>query len=92
MSERLERFQREARKSLAALNHPNIAAIYGLEDSGDTHALVMELAEGPDARRPHPPSGRFLLRMWCSLRDKYATHWNTQTNAASSIATSSPPT
>ena len=44
--ERLERFQREARV-LAALNHPNIAAIYGLEDSGDTHALVMELAEGP---------------------------------------------
>jgi Tol biopolymer transport system component len=30
-----------------ALNHPNIASIYGLEDSGSTHALVMELAEGP---------------------------------------------
>jgi len=45
-SERLARFQREARM-LASLTHPNIAAIYGLEDSGDTHALVMELAEGP---------------------------------------------
>jgi serine/threonine protein kinase len=40
--ERLARFQREA-KMLAALNHPNIAAIYGLEQSGETHYLVMEL-------------------------------------------------
>ena len=31
---------------LAALNHPNIAAIYGFEDSGSTHALVLELVEG----------------------------------------------
>jgi Tol biopolymer transport system component len=45
-SDRLGRFSREA-KVLAALNHPNIAAIYGLEDSGATHALVMELVEGP---------------------------------------------
>lgn len=44
-SDRLGRFSREA-KVLAALNHPNIAAIYGLEDSGTTHALVMELVEG----------------------------------------------
>jgi eukaryotic-like serine/threonine-protein kinase len=44
--ERLARFAREARL-LAALNHPGIASIYGLEDSGDTHALVMELVEGP---------------------------------------------
>ncbi len=35
------------RKSLASLNHSNIAAIYGLEDSDATHALVMELVEGP---------------------------------------------
>jgi eukaryotic-like serine/threonine-protein kinase len=40
--ERLARFEREARV-LAALNHPHIAAIYGLED----HAIVMELVEGP---------------------------------------------
>jgi len=44
--DRLGRFGREA-KVLAALNHPNIASIYGLEDSGATHALVMELVEGP---------------------------------------------
>ena len=43
--ERLARFSREARV-LASLNHPNIAAIYGLEDSDDKHALVLELVEG----------------------------------------------
>ena len=43
---RLARFDREA-KTLAALNHPNIAAIYGLERSGAQIALVMELVEGP---------------------------------------------
>src|SRR3954466_15655677 len=45
-AERLARFQREA-EVLAALNHPNIAAIYGLERSGAPTALVMELVEGP---------------------------------------------
>ena len=44
--QRMARFEREA-QFLAALNHPNIAAIYGLEDSGATRALVMELVEGP---------------------------------------------
>ena len=44
--DRLARFQREA-EVLASLNHPNIAAIYGLEDTGETKALVMELIEGP---------------------------------------------
>ena len=48
-SERLARFQREA-KMLAALNHPNIAAIYGLEQSGSTHYLVMELVPGETLR------------------------------------------
>jgi len=45
-AERLARFDREA-KTLAALNHPNIAAIYGLERSDGQTALVMELVEGP---------------------------------------------
>src|SRR5688572_30248909 len=44
--ERLVRFQREA-EVLARLNHPNIAAIYGLEKSDGTAAIVMELVEGP---------------------------------------------
>jgi serine/threonine-protein kinase len=46
-SDRLARFQREA-EVLASLNHPNIAAIYGLEESGGGTALVMELVEGDD--------------------------------------------
>ena len=44
-AERMARFEREA-QVLAALNHPNIAAIYGLEESDGVRALVMELAEG----------------------------------------------
>jgi eukaryotic-like serine/threonine-protein kinase len=46
-ADRMARFQREA-KTLAALNHPNIAHIHGLEDSGGVRALVMELVEGED--------------------------------------------
>jgi eukaryotic-like serine/threonine-protein kinase len=46
-TDRLARFQREA-KTLASLNHPHIAAIYGLEESGGVTALVMELVEGDD--------------------------------------------
>jgi len=44
--ERLARFEREA-QILASLNHQHIARVYGLETSGDTIALVMELVEGP---------------------------------------------
>src|SRR5262245_14135105 len=57
-SERLARFQREA-EVLASLNHPYIAAVYGLARSGNTTALVMELIDGPTladciVRRPVP--------------------------------------
>ena len=44
--DRLARFQREA-QILARLNHPNIAAIHGIEESEGTRALVLELVEGP---------------------------------------------
>src|SRR2546425_11492124 len=44
-TERVARFEREARV-LASLNHPNIAAIYGLEQSGERKFLVMELVGG----------------------------------------------
>jgi serine/threonine protein kinase len=55
---RLARFTREA-QTLAALNHPNIAQIHGLEESGGVRALIMELADGDDlavhiARGPMP--------------------------------------
>ena len=46
-TDRIARFQREAR-TLASLNHPNIAHIHGLEDSNGVRALVMELVEGED--------------------------------------------
>jgi len=45
--ERLARFEREA-KTLASLNHPNIAQVYGFEKSAGMHALVMELVAGED--------------------------------------------
>ena len=56
--ERVARFQREA-QVLASLNHPHIAAIYGLEESNGVQALVLELVEGPTladriARGPVP--------------------------------------
>ena len=57
-ADRLARFKREA-QTLAALAHPNIAAIYGFEESGTTRALIMELVPGSDlsaimARGPIP--------------------------------------
>ncbi|HEX7779086.1 MAG TPA: protein kinase [Vicinamibacterales bacterium] len=45
--DRLARVTREA-QTLASLNHPNIAHIHGLEESGGVRALVMELVEGDD--------------------------------------------
>ena len=63
--DRLARFEREA-TVLASLNHPNVAHIYGVEESNGISALVMELVDGPTladliaehrgtgvARRPH---------------------------------------
>ena len=43
--DRLVRFEREA-QILASLNHPNIAQIYGLEGTGASHCIVMELVDG----------------------------------------------
>src|SRR5262245_29835825 len=45
-ADRLARFKREA-QVLASLDHPNIGAIYGFEDSDAMHALVLQLVEGP---------------------------------------------
>lgn len=51
--ERLARFWREAH-TLASLNHPNIAAIYGLEESAELDYLVLELVEGDTLHGPLP--------------------------------------
>jgi Tol biopolymer transport system component len=57
--ERLVRFEREA-QLLASLNHPNIAGIYGLEDSTGVPALVLELVEGPTLAEMLATSARRL--------------------------------
>lgn len=63
----LKRFEREARL-LASLSHPNIAALYGLEESAGVRALVLELIDGPTLReriegRPmRPPEAARIAR------------------------------
>jgi serine/threonine protein kinase len=54
--DRLARFEREARV-LASLDHPNIAVIYGLDESSAHRALVMELVPGRSLDRVIPPGG-----------------------------------
>ena len=77
--DRLARFQREA-QVLASLNHPGIAAIYGIEKSDDTQALVLELVEGPTladriAKGPIPLSP--VLRAGHALVDVLRCVWPT---------------
>ncbi len=50
--DRLARFTREA-QILASLNHPNIAAIYGIEEANGTRAACAGVGRGTDARRPN---------------------------------------
>jgi len=58
--ERLARFEREARV-LASLNHPGIAAIYGLEQSDGRPFLVLEFVPGETLRGPLPPEEALAL-------------------------------
>jgi serine/threonine protein kinase len=73
--DRLARFTREA-QTLAALNHPNIAHIHGLEEGGGIRALVMELVEGEDLAqrlvRGPIPSDRFRKQLpgWSAMARK----------------------
>ncbi len=55
-SERLQRFQSEAR-AVAAMNHPNIVTIHGVETAGDIHFIAMELVEGQTLRKMIPKGG-----------------------------------
>jgi serine/threonine-protein kinase len=84
-TERLARFQREA-EVLASLNHPNIAAIHGFEESNVVKALVMELVEGPTladriAHRPIPTDER------CPSPSRLPKPSKPHTNKGSSTAT-----
>ena len=89
-ADRLARFQREA-EVLAALNHPNIAAIYGLEKTAEFTALVMELVEGDDlSQRIARGAIRSMKR--CRSRSKSPRRWKPRTSRGSSIAISNPQT
>ena len=64
--ERVARFRREAR-TLASLNHPHIAAIYGLEEFDSTDLLVLELVEGQHPSGPLPVAE--ALRIGAQIAD-----------------------
>ena len=83
--ERLSRFQREA-KMLAALNHPNIATIHGLEQSGGTSYLVMELVSGETLAERIKRDGRFRLKKRSPLRSRSPKRSKPRTRKASFTA------
>jgi serine/threonine protein kinase len=89
-ADRTARFRREA-QILASLNHPLIAAIYGVEDSGATPVLVLELVEGMTLA-----DGSALVpcgsKRPSASPSKLPTLWKPRTNAASFIGISSRPT
>ena len=83
--ERLARFEREA-KTLASLNHPHIAAIYGLADDDGVRALVLELVEGDDLSQ-RIARGAIPLDEALPIAKQIARHWKRRTSRGSSIAT-----
>jgi len=90
-ADRVARFEREAHV-LASLNHPHIAQIYGVEESGGVLALVMELVDGRTlAEMPWALPGSRSMRRSTS-RGRLPKHSKPPTSRALSIATSSRPT
>ena len=83
-AERLARFQREA-EVLASLNHPHIAAIYGLEDADGVKALVLELVEGPRLRIASLKGRSHSTKRYRSPA-KLPRRWKPHTSRASFIA------
>ena len=90
MPERVARFEREAR-ILAALNHPRIGAIYGLEYLDGMPALILELVEGPTLAERLGDGPLPWRRRWQS-RSPSRRRSKRHTSAASSTGISSPPT
>jgi eukaryotic-like serine/threonine-protein kinase len=88
--ERLARFRREAHL-LAALNHPNIAAIHGLDEADGKPFLVLELVPGEDLARGSS-AGRSPWTRPCPSRARWPRPSRRPTRRASSTATSSPRT
>ena len=89
--DRLARFKREA-QVLASLNHPNIAAIYGFEESGGVQALVLELVEGPTLADRIAQRACFRSMRRCPSRGRSPRRSKPRTSRASSIAISNPRT
>ena len=85
--DRLARFTREA-QLLATLNHPNIAAIYGLEESNGAQALVLELVDGPTLAQ-RIAEGPIPLVEALVLRGNSPMRWKPRTRRESFIETSS---
>jgi serine/threonine protein kinase len=67
-ADRVQRFEREA-KVLASLNHPHIAALYGMEEAGGRHFLVMELVEGETLAERHAISVQQALEYARQIAD-----------------------
>ncbi|TDI46073.1 MAG: hypothetical protein E2P02_05940 [Acidobacteria bacterium] len=86
--QRMKRFAREA-EVLASLNHPNIEAIYGLEESDGITALVLELVEGPTLAE-RIAQGPIPLEEALPSPGKWPRLWRRRTSGASSTATASP--
>jgi serine/threonine protein kinase len=82
-ADRLARFEREA-KTLALLNHANIAIVHGLERLDDGRALVMEHVDGPTLAGL--PQGRSLSTKPSRSPNRLRPHWKPRTSKASSIA------
>ena len=87
-ADHMARFTREA-QVLASLNHPNIAAIYGLEESSGVRALVMELVEGRTLAERIAAGPLQWTRRW-PLPGKSPRRLKRRTKKESSTATSSP--
>src|SRR3990172_7082524 len=87
--ERVARFKREA-KLLASLNHPNIAAIYDLEECDGIHFLAMELVEG-ETLAERVAAGALPVRCRCARCSRSVSRlpmdWNTRTRRTSFTAT-----